>query len=225
MVSGGIGRYRRGMAEPTRKYDVSANVESQYMDAAAEVLRNKPGITDLRTLQVREEEGLAKAYETLLHDVRADTPITSDFIRDAHSRIFGDLFEWAGRWRTIQISKPGAIWPAAQFLDQSMKEFERSLLNRYPVQVLMDDEKFVAAIAEIQGEFLAIHPFREGNARTIKLVTDVVAAQTGRPLLRYDQSAKGAETYVDAAKAALLAKDYRPMVEIIRDALAAARNG
>jgi cell filamentation protein len=225
MVSTGFGGYRRSMVESGGKYDVSGNVESQYMDAASEVLRNRMGITDLRSLQIREEEALAAAYETLLRDVRADTLITCQFIREAHSRIFGELFEWAGRWRTVQISKPGAIWPAAQFLDQSMNDFERFILSPHPASGLANDEDFVAAIAAIQGEFLAIHPFREGNARTIKLVTDVLAAQSGRPLLRYDQSTEGADRYVLAAKAALLKRDYRPMTDIIREALAAARNG
>lgn len=56
--------------------------------------------------------------------------------------------------------------------------------------------------AEIQGEFLVIHPFREGNARTIKLATDLLAVQTGRLPLTYDQSETGTRTYIEAAKTA-----------------------
>ena len=71
----------------------------------------------------------------------------------------------------------------------------------------------------VQGEFLAIHPFREGNARTIKLVTDLLAAQTKRLPLTYDMTASGVAKYIEAAKAAML-KDYKPMATIIREALA-----
>jgi cell filamentation protein len=108
-------------------------------------------------------------------------------IQHVHERVFGELYEWAGRWRTVQISKPGAIWPAAQFLDQSMLSFGADILAQYHPETRLDDDAFCQVVGQIQGEFLAIHPFREGNARTIKLVSDLIAAQGGRPVLRYDQ--------------------------------------
>jgi cell filamentation protein len=207
------------------KYDVSGKLEALYVDEARQILVNKRGIADLQTLQIAEEEGLNRAYGTLLSEVRLDTRISCDLIRHVHERVFGDLYEWAGRWRTVQISKPGAIWPAAQFLDESMKTFETEVLSKYARDLLFDDEAFCSLIGEVQGEFLAVHPFREGNARTIKLVTDLMAAQTGRPVLRYDQSDEGQARYIRAASAALVKKDYSPMVEIIREALRSAMAG
>jgi cell filamentation protein len=204
------------------RYDVSGNVEAQYVDAAQMVLVNKLGIVDLVSLQLAEEEALARAYETLLTEVRADTPMSVDLIRHAHGRIFGDLYTWAGRWRTVWISKPGITWPPPDFLDQAMGEFEDRVLTKYLAAALTNDEGFCDAVSEIQGEFLVIHPFREGNARTIKLVTNLLSAQTGRPLLQYDTSPAGTAAYISAAKAAFK-KDYRPMTTVIRQALATAR--
>jgi cell filamentation protein len=77
-------------------------------------------------------------------------------------------------------------------------------------------------VGRLQGEFLSIHPFREGNALAIKLVSDLIAAQGGRPVLRYDQNAEGTESYIRAASAALTKKDYAPMTATIREALRAA---
>ncbi|HLQ44554.1 MAG TPA: Fic family protein, partial [Planctomycetaceae bacterium] len=184
------------------RYDVSGNIEAQYGDDADTVLVNRLGIIDLKTLQVAEESALARAYESLLREVKVDTPLTCDLLRHIHGTIFGELFAWAGRWRTVNISKPGVVWPAAAFLDQSMQTFERDVLRRFPNSSLTTDAEFCRAIGEIHGEFLAIHPFREGNARTIKLASDLLAAQTGRPLLQYDQTDKGAEVYILAASAA-----------------------
>lgn len=188
------------------------------MDAKQTVLKNKKDITDLSTLQVEEEKVLSAAYEHLLAEVRSDTPMTSDLIRYIHRKIFGDLYVWAGRWRTVHISKPGAIWPPPDFLDQVMEDFEMDVLKKYPASSLMDDGTFCRALGHIQGEFLAIHPFREGNARTIKLMTNLLAVQTKRLPLKYDASGKGQSRYIAAAKAAML-KDYQPMVEIITGAL------
>jgi len=102
------------------RYDVSGNVEAQYVDPAGLVMVNKRGITDLPTLQDVEREALARAYETLLREVRADTPMTCDLLRHIHREVFGALYEWAGRWRTVWISKPGMTWPAPDFLEQHM---------------------------------------------------------------------------------------------------------
>jgi cell filamentation protein len=212
--------------EPAKRpdrYDVSGNVEAEYVDAEQTVLLNKKGITELHVLQVAEEEGLAQAYESLLAEVRVDTPMSCDLLRHIHLRIFGDLYEWAGRWRTVWIRKPGVTWPPPDFLDQTMQEFERAVLCKFPASQLCDDSAFCAAVGEIQGEFLVIHPFREGNARTIKVCTNLLAIQTGRPLLVYDSSDEGQEKYIVAATAAFK-RNYAPMAEIIRQALDNARS-
>lgn len=194
----------------------------EYMDAKQEVLKNKKGIVDLESLQIEEEKGLAVAYERLLAEVRSDTPITAELIRYAHQMIFGDLYEWAGRWRTVRISKPGAVWPPPDFLDQAMEELEREVLRNYPASALSKDEAFCKAVGHIQGEFLAIHPFREGNARTIKLITNLLAVQAGRVLLAYDASEEGQERYIAAAKEAVK-KNYAPMTAVICEALKASQ--
>jgi len=206
------------------RYDVTGNVEAEYVDAEKTVLRNRPGLTELTALQAAEEVALARAYRTLLCEVRTDTPLNCDLLRHIHATIFGDLYEWAGRWRTVWVSKPGTTWPAPDFLDRNMEEYDRAVLRKHPASSIRDDERFCAAAGEIQGEFLVIHPFREGNARTIKLATDLLAAQTGRPLLAYDQTEEAADEYIEAAKAAFK-RQYGPLTEIIRRALVQARRG
>jgi len=199
------------------------NVEAEFVDEAEEILANIPEITELETLQIAEEESLAKAYEKLFSEVRTDTPMTVELLKHIHQTIFGDLFAWSGRWRTVQISKPGAVWPPPHYLDQAMMTFESECLNKFPASKLTDDRLFCEAIGEIQGELLAIHPFREGNARTIKLMTNLLASQTGRPLLAYDASKGGGESYIAAAKFALNKKDYGPMITLIGEALQRSR--
>ncbi len=204
------------------RYDVSGNVETQYVDPEQTVFINKRGITDLSTLQRAEEEALAQAYEMLLTEVRMDTTMTCELLCHIHGRIFSELYEWAGRWRTVWISKPGITWPAPDFLEQNMNTFEQNVLAKYPPRMLRDDNAFCTAVGEIQGEFLVIHPFREGNARTIKLLCDLLAVQSGRPLLIYDQSEEGKDAYITATQAAFK-RQYAPITSIIQQALSLAR--
>lgn len=219
----GMGKKRKPTQRRDR-YDTSGNVEAEYVDVDKAVLRNKQGITDLADIQTAEELALARAYRTLLREVRVDTPITCELLRHNHATIFGGLYEWAGRWRTVWISKPGTTWPAPDFIDRNMEDYERAVLRRHPASSIHDDDAFCMAAAGMQGEFLVIHPFREGNARTIKLATDLLAAQTGRPLLAYDESEQAVEEYIEGAKAAFK-RQYGPLATLIRRALDEARRG
>ncbi|MEX0678301.1 MAG: Fic family protein [Pirellulales bacterium] len=214
------------MAEKPHKrrdrYDVSGNIEAQYADEAQTVLVNKLGITELDVLHAAEEQALARAYGQLLREVHTDTPMTCDLLRHIHAAIFGDLYDWAGRWRTAWISKPGITWPPPDFLDKSMDEYQQTTLSRWPASAIRDDATFCQAAGEIQGEFLTIHPFREGNARAIKLLTDLLAAQTGRPLLAYDNTPSGADAYIEAAKQAFK-RDHSALIKLIALALERSR--
>ena len=131
------------MAEESKeardRYDVSGNIEVQYVDAAGIVLRNKAGITDLITLQTAEEKSLAHAYRDLLGEVRTDTPVNCDLLRHIHARIFGGLYDWAGRWRSVWISKPGTTWPAPDFLDTNMRAYEQNVLRKFPATDLGEE--------------------------------------------------------------------------------------
>jgi cell filamentation protein len=201
------------------RYDVSGNPENEYVDAAGRVMVNKMGIRSHRELLRVESELAVHAYEKLIDEVRTDTPMSIELLRHIHLCIFGDLYEWAGRWRTVRISKPGAAWPPPDYLEQGMMEFEKKILSRYPADGLGTNDAFCHAAAQVQGEFLSIHPFREGNARTIKLMTDLLASQTGRPPLLYDASPAGKKRYIDAAKAALRKGDNSLFEPVIADAL------
>lgn len=205
-----------------KKYLV-VGAEAEYVDGEQTVLDNKLGITRLRVLHQREEEGLVGCYQTMLRQVSLDTPLSNALIRQIHREIFGDIFEWAGTWRVNWISKGETIWPNPAFLDDLMQTFEAEVLQHHPPEKQFSDDEFCSIVALIQGEFLTIHPFREGNARTIKVLTDLFAAQTDRPLLKYDETEEGQQEYINAAIAAF-GCDYAPMERIIQEALNAARN-
>jgi cell filamentation protein len=200
------------------RYDTSGNPETEYVDDQMLVLRNREGITDSESLMKREQELHAIAYELLLQETRIDTRLSCDLLKHIHSTIFLKLYEWAGRYRTVWISKPGITWPAPDFLVASMTAFESEILSKHSPELLAAEDAFCHAVAEIQGEFLVIHPFREGNARTIKLATDLLAIQTGRLPLAYDQSEQGAQAYIAAATAAF-ARDYALLEQVIHSAL------
>ncbi|MFQ3579087.1 MAG: Fic family protein [Bacteroidales bacterium] len=78
---------------------------------------------------------------------------------------FTDIYVWAGKKRTVEISKDGKqFFPTSHFdnafryIDQLIVEFKK---------ILKDNKKLLAdRLAEILDNVNYLHPFREGNGRT-----------------------------------------------------------
>lgn len=197
---------------------IAVGPESKFADCQNKVLINKLGITRLKSLQIKEEEGLVDCYQRMIKQVKFDTPLSSSLICNIHRAIFGELFEWAGKWRASWISKGQTVWANPVHIETLMQTFEAEILQRAPLSQSISDDEFCSIVALIHGEFLTIHPFREGNARTIKVLTDLYAVQSGRQFLIYDQSEVGQTEYINAAIAAMN-HDLIPMGTIIHEAL------
>src|SRR5271157_1190796 len=80
-----------------------------YLDAASGVLKNRLGITDAATLEQAEAALVAtRSYEL------SQAPLKGGFdlahLQAIHRYLFGDLYEWAGQLRTIDISKGGNLF-------------------------------------------------------------------------------------------------------------------
>jgi cell filamentation protein len=56
-------------------------------------------------------------------------------------------------------------------------------------------------------------------------MNNLLAAQTGRPLLVYESTQSGQVAYIEAARTALVKKDYNPLRAIIREAPETAKSG
>ncbi len=197
---------------------IAVGPETKFADSQSKVLVNKLGITRLNSLQIKEEEGLVDCYQRMIKRVNFDTPLSNALICEIHRAIFGELFEWAGKWRASWISKDQTVWANPIHIETLMQAFEAEVLQRAPLSQAISDCEFCSIVALIHGEFLTIHPFREGNARTIKVLTDLYAAQTGRRFLIYDQTEAGQTEYINAAIAAM-GRDLLPMEAVIHGAL------
>ena len=124
----------------------------------------------------------------------------------------------------MNLLKGGFPFAAAMAIPQAMKDFERRFLSRYtPCRGTTVDE-IAAHIAAVHVEFLLIHPYREGNGRTARLLATLMAYQARLPGLDFGFiSSRGREfdRYVSAIHAGMK-QNYRPMSEIMKKALSRA---
>jgi cell filamentation protein len=95
-----------------------------------------------------------------------------------HKRLFGDMFDWAGQIRTVNITKGNtpfayahAIIPAATDL------FNQLALENHLGD--LDHTQFVGRAAHYLSEINALHPFREGNGRTQRAFLSQLAHDAG----------------------------------------------
>ena len=96
-----------------------------------------------------------------------------------------------------------------------MREFGSQVLKQLP-DLYKDGDTLIRDIAHVHGELLFIHPFREGNGRTARLLADMMAQKQGFGKLRWEHVGREHfDDYVHAVKQAAL-DNRSPMEGIIR---------
>ena len=137
--------------------------DSIYTDPKTDVLRNLGGITDRDSLAFIEAAATAKRTREL--KAMSINLAGSNALFAIHHHLFQDVYEWAGKRRTVEISKGGKqFFPLSRF-DSALK-FIDGLLVEYGR--ISNDDKLALShkLAEILDAVNYLHPFREGNGRT-----------------------------------------------------------
>ncbi|MHB8268208.1 Fic/DOC family protein [Bradyrhizobium sp.] len=141
------------------------------------VLINKLGLRDQAKLD---------AFEAEITTQRAAEPFPAGRLSYAHYRamhrhLFQDVYKWAGRLRTVRISKEGSMFCYPEHIDGEMRKLFGALRDNRYFQGLRPHE-FARRAAHFLSELNAIHPFREGNGRTQLALLTLLAERAGHPL-------------------------------------------
>jgi len=139
--------------------------DDPYLYPGTSTLRNLRGLRDPDQLQKFEGEAtLARLLQL------QERPIVGNFdrahLQAIHKHIFQDVYEWAGKLRTVEIAKPGSPFFAFErFLVPSLDKLSAQLKAQGQLRGLAADD-FAMRAGHYLSELNAIHPFREGNGRT-----------------------------------------------------------
>ena len=107
-----------------------------------------------------------------------------------HREWLGDLYAWAGQYRTVEMEKDGFRWPPAHLVPQNMTHLERGCAQHTPCRPA-PLAVVARRMAEVHAELLLVHPFREGNGRLARWLADLMALQAGLPLPDYRFRGRG----------------------------------
>jgi len=151
--------------EPTR-YDTDPS--------EAEVLPNTLGLTDRMEIDKEEALGFLYAEQKAIDALSVDTAFTLAYLHGLHKDALGHLYDFAGRLRTVNMSKGGFMFAPAQFLPQTLDSFASEYLESLADRQWENDAEALDYLAEMHAELLYVHPYREGNGRVVRLLTRLI---------------------------------------------------
>ena len=161
---------------------------------------NKLGITDKRFINEIESKGVATA-EYFIFELDTDIIISSQLICEIHRIAFSELYEWAGKWRTVSVYVGNLIPPepgqVVQLMYQYIDNLNFKLINSKHTLDHLDCLIFA------HYEFVRIHPFNNGNGRTARILMNLVALKLGyKPLELYHRQGDNRNIYINALRLA-----------------------
>ncbi len=127
-------------------------------------LENKLGITESAQL-AREEERISKKKAAVLFDNRILDTLKAGSVsalKAIHKYLFEDIYDFAGKIRTVNIAKGNFRFAPVMYLDAALENIEKMPQSTFDEIV----EKYV--------EINIAHPFREGNGRSGRIWLDLM---------------------------------------------------
>lgn len=127
-------------------------------------LENKLGITSSAELATQEERLSKKRALELFESGMLDKlePGTFKTLQVIHKQLFMDIYDFAGKVRSVNIAKGGFRFVPAMYLLDALKQIERMPQSTFDEII----EKYV--------EMNVAHPFREGNGRSTRIWLDLI---------------------------------------------------
>ncbi|MGH7261622.1 MAG: Fic/DOC family protein [Nitrospiraceae bacterium] len=166
------------------RYDMSDLPEAQFEPGSNDqVLKNRLGITSTKEMDVTEARALERAMDVLVRTYGETHWFTVADVRECHRTWLGDIYEWAGRYRQVNVSKDGFPFAAAAQVPALMDQFERGVLRRCTPCTFADRAEVVRALAETHVELVLVHPFRDGNGRLARALMTLDGAPGRAPAI------------------------------------------
>lgn len=155
-------------------YSYDYEWDERYCYPHSSVLKNKLEIRDAKALSVAERE-LTSLRLTAAKVRPIKGTFDFDHLRRIHRFIFGDIYMWAGKVRTVNIAK-GNQFCLSHNIDMMASSIFGQLKNE---NYLIGSDNVPVRLAFYLSEINVLHPFREGNGRAQRLFIEYLANVAG----------------------------------------------
>lgn len=139
----------------------------EYFIPGTDVLVNKLGITNKEELKEIEKiitrKTLAKLY---LKPVMENFDI--NHLSEIHKRIFESIYPFAGKFRTCSLQKDNHVFCSPVMIEENLNSILKRMNEEFNDSISSVAE-FAFKLGKYYYELITIHPFREGNGRSIRV--------------------------------------------------------
>ena len=156
------------------------DADDTYCYPGTDVLRNKAEITNAEDLDAYEGE-----LSTLRSIEILENPIAGQFdlahLQRIHLALFQDVYDWAGKIRTVDISRGNSRFANVRFIESAANNIFNKLARENWLKGL-DADALSKRLAHYLSEINALHPFREGNGRVQRIFISQLSQSAGYQL-------------------------------------------
>ena len=192
------------------KYDAYTTTQSIYCYPDSNVLKNKLNIRENKLLKTAEEEiTLIKQMELLKNPIKGN--FSKAHFMNIHKFIFEDIYPFAGKIRREQISKADTMFYPPNLIDRELDKVFAKIKEKNMLKET-NKEKIFDNLAYVMAELNIIHPFREGNGRSIREFIRLMAKRMG-----YDLNWGNADKEELLEASILSADDYKVLIKVLED--------
>lgn len=160
--------------------DERARWNAYLWEPGGYVLRNKWGIRGaLEFAQAEYHETYKRSREIARGKVEIPRTYDGAHLRAIHAHLFGNIYEWAGEYRTVGMQKgasPESAFAPPDHIGRYVG-YARRVIEETDWASL-EPEAFAAASARVFAYINHAHPFREGNGRTARIFMEHVAERS-----------------------------------------------
>lgn len=175
-------------------------MDKNNTDYTPNIEDNLLGLNNKEDINLYEASGITKV-ELYLQELDTDTNFDISLILEIHRIAFGELYDWAGKWRTIDVQVGKLSPPLFLKVPNLMYQYADEVAFR--LSVTEKKEQLAEVFAYLHHRFVWIHPFNNGNGRTARLLLDFAALFKGyEPIQLYHREGEARQTYINALRAA-----------------------
>jgi cell filamentation protein len=151
-------------------------VSDPYCYAETKVLKNRANIRRAKEL---------RQFELVMTTQRFDEPLPAGRFSlshycAVHHHLFQDVYSWAGRFRSVRISRSGSAFCYPENITKELRRLFADLRRKHFLRELSPKE-FAIQAAHFLAELNAIHAFRDGNGRSQLAFVIMLADRAGYP--------------------------------------------
>lgn len=160
-----------------KKYSYSYGHDDTYCYDNSEVLKNKLNVTDAEKLCDLERHITDLKTQMVYQMADKKRVLGKSFFLNIHKILFEDIYEWAGKIRTVDIAK-GTLFCRTFAIQNELERIFQELASEKYLSTY-EEEELACKMAYFLSELNAVHPFREGNGRTQRLFMEIIAYKAG----------------------------------------------